>query len=208
MELKRYKEVFTAGILKENPVFVLLLGLCPTLGVTGSAINGFSMGVAVIAVLACSNGLVSLFKKFIPSQVRIPAYIIIIASLVTMVDMVMNAYTPDLYKVLGLFIPLIVVNCIVLGRAESFAAKNGVIESILDGIGSGIGFTLALTFLGSVREILGNGSVFGISLVPANFAPALIFVLAPGGFITIGLILAGINIIKNRKPKKKGAASK
>lgn len=208
MELKRYKEVFTAGILKENPVFVLLLGLCPTLGVTGSAINGFSMGVAVIAVLACSNGLVSLFKKFIPSQVRIPAYIIIIASLVTMVDMVMNAYTPDLYKVLGLFIPLIVVNCIVLGRAESFAAKNGVIESILDGIGSGIGFTLALTFLGAVREILGNGSVFGISLVPANFAPALIFVLAPGGFITIGLILAGINIIKNRKPKKKGAASK
>lgn len=203
--MKKYGQVLTAGILKENPVFVLLLGLCPTLGVTGSAINGFSMGLAVIAVLACSNGLVSLFKKFIPSQVRIPAYIIIIASLVTVVDMVMNAYTPDLYKVLGLFIPLIVVNCIVLGRAESFAAKNGVIESILDGIGSGIGFTLALTFLGAVREILGNGSVFGISLVPENFQPALIFVLAPGGFITIGIILACINIIKNRKPKKKEA---
>lgn len=203
--MKRYGQILTAGILKENPVFVLLLGLCPTLGVTGSAINGFSMGLAVIAVLACSNGLVSLFKKFIPSQVRIPAYIIIIASLVTVVDMVMNAYTPDLYKVLGLFIPLIVVNCIVLGRAESFAAKNGVIESILDGIGSGMGFTLALTFLGAVREILGNGSVFGISLVPENFQPALIFVLAPGGFMTIGIILACINIIKNRKPKKKEA---
>lgn len=203
--MKKYGQVLTAGILKENPVFVLLLGLCPTLGVTGSAINGLSMGLAVIAVLTCSNFLVSLFKRFIPSQVRIPAYIIIIASLVTVVDMVMNAYTPDLYKVLGLFIPLIVVNCIVLGRAESFAAKNGVIESILDGIGSGIGFTLALTFLGAVREILGNGSVFGISLVPENFQPALIFVLAPGGFITIGIILACLNIIKNKKPKKKGA---
>ncbi|MBQ3437988.1 MAG: electron transport complex subunit E [Fusobacterium sp.] len=203
--MKKYGQILTAGILKENPVFVLLLGLCPTLGVTGSAINGFSMGMAVIAVLACSNGLVSLFKKLIPSQVRIPAYIIIIASLVTVVDMVMNAYTPDLYKVLGLFIPLIVVNCIVLGRAESFASKNGVVESILDGIGSGMGFTLALTFLGAVREILGNGSVFGISLVPENFQPALIFVLAPGGFITIGIILACINIYKSRKPKKKEA---
>ena len=203
--MKKYGQILTAGILKENPVFVLLLGLCPTLGVTGSAINGFSMGMAVIAVLACSNGLVSLFKKLIPSQVRIPAYIIIIASLVTVVDMVMNAYTPDLYKVLGLFIPLIVVNCIVLGRAESFASKNGVVESILDGIGSGMGFTLALTFLGAVREILGKGSVFGISLVPENFQPALIFVLAPGGFITIGIILACINIYKSRKPKKKEA---
>ncbi|MCI5724419.1 MAG: electron transport complex subunit E [Fusobacterium gastrosuis] len=203
--MKKYFNVLTAGILKENPVFVLMLGLCPTLGVTGSAINGFSMGMAVIAVLACSNGLISLFKKLIPSQVRIPAYIIIIATLVTVVDMVMNAFTPDLYKVLGLFIPLIVVNCIVLGRAESFAAKNGVFESILDGIGSGLGFTLALTFLGAIREILGNGSVFGISLVPEGFQPALIFVLAPGGFITIGIIMACINIYKSKKPKKKEA---
>lgn len=203
--MKKYGQVLTAGILKENPVFVLMLGLCPTLGVTGSAINGFSMGIAVIAVLACSNGLISLFKNVIPSQVRIPAYIIIIASLVTVVDMVMNAFTPDLYKVLGLFIPLIVVNCIVLGRAESFAAKNGVIESILDGIGSGMGFTLSLTFLGAIREILGNGSVFGVSLVPENFQPALIFILAPGGFITIGTIMACINIYKSRKPKKKEA---
>lgn len=201
--MKKYFNVLTTGILKENPVFVLMLGLCPTLGVTGSAINGFSMGMAVIAVLACSNGLISLFKNLIPSQVRIPAYIIIIATLVTVVDMVMNAFTPDLYKVLGLFIPLIVVNCIVLGRAESFAAKNGVFESILDGIGSGLGFTLSLTFLGSVREILGNGSVFGLSLVPEGFQPALIFVLAPGGFITIGIIMACINIYKSKKPKKK-----
>lgn len=198
-------ETLTTGIFKENPVFVLMLGLCPTLGVTGSAINGFSMGMAVIAVLACSNGLISLFKKFIPDQVRIPAFIMIIASLVTVVDMVMNAYTPDLYKVLGLFIPLIVVNCIVLGRAESFASKNGVVDSILDGIGSGLGFTVALTFLGAVREILGNGSIFGVSLVPASFTPALIFVLAPGGFITIGTIMACINVYKEKNSKKKGA---
>jgi len=193
--------ILTAGIFKENPVFVLMLGLCPTLGVTSSAINGFSMGLAVIAVLACSNGLISLF-------IRIPAFIMIIATLVTVVDMVMNAYTPDLYKVLGLFIPLIVVNCIVLGRAESFASKNGVIDSILDGIGSGIGFTLSLTFLGSIREILGNGSIFGISLVPANFTPALIFILAPGGFITIGMIMACINIKKERDAKKKKVTKK
>ena len=201
-------EVLTSGIFKENPIFVLMLGLCPTLGVTSSAINGFSMGLAVIAVLACSNGLTSLFKKFIPDEVRIPAFIMIIASLVTVVDMVMNAYTPDLYKVLGIFIPLIVVNCIVLGRAESFASKNGVIDSILDGIGSGIGFTLSLTFLGSIREILGNGSIFGIPLVPANFSPALIFILAPGGFITIGIIMGCINIKKERDAKKKKVAKK
>ena len=164
--------------------------------------------IEVLAVLACSNGLISLFKKFIPDEVRIPAFIMIIATLVTVVDMVMNAYTHDLYKVLGLFIPLIVVNCIVLGRAERFASKNGVIDSILDGIGSGIGFTLSLTFLGSVREILGNGSVFGISLVPANFTPALIFILAPGGFITIGIIMACINMKKERDAKKKKVTKK
>ena len=200
--------ILTAGIFKENPVFVLMLGLCPTLGVTNSALNGFSMGLAVIAVLACSNGLISTFKKFIPDQVRIPAFIMIIASLVTVVDMVMHAYTPDLYSVLGIFIPLIVVNCIVLGRAESFASKNGVFDSILDGIGSGIGFKLSLTFLGSIREILGNGSIFGVSLVPENFSPALIFVLAPGGFITIGMIMACINIKKERDAKKKKVAKK
>lgn len=202
---KNYMKILTSGIFKENPVFVLLLGLCPTLGVTGSAINGFAMGVAVIAVLTCSNVLISLFRKFIPDNVRIPAFIMIIASLVTIVDMVMHAYTPDLYKVLGLFIPLIVVNCIVLGRAESFASKNGVFDSMLDGIGSGIGFTVALTFLGSIREILGNGSIFGLRLMPAAVEPALIFILAPGGFLTIGFILAGINVYKTR-PKKEGGS--
>ena len=154
-----YGKIIISGIFKENPIFVLFLGLCPTLGVTSSAMNGLSMGLAVIAVLACSNLLISAFKSVIPSQVRIPAYIMIIASLVTIVQMVMEAYTPDLYKVLGLFIPLIVVNCIVLGRAESFASKNGVFASFLDGIGSGLGFTLSLTVLGMIREVLGNGTV-------------------------------------------------
>ena len=200
--------VLTAGIFKENPVFVLMLGLCPTLGVTSSAINGFSMGIAVIFVLAFSNVLVSTFRKWIPDNVRIPAFIMIIASLVTIVDMVMHAYTPDLYKVLGLFIPLIVVNCIVLGRAESFASKNGVVASLFDGIGSGIGFTLALTFLGGIREILGNGSIFNLRIMPESIEPALIFILAPGGFLTIGFILAGINVYKARKPKKKEGAKK
>ena len=196
--------VLTAGIFKENPVFVLMLGLCPTLGVTSSAINGFSMGLAVIAVLACSNGLISLFKKFIPDEVRIPAFIMIIASLVTVVDMIMNAYTPDLYKVLGLFIPLIVVNCLILARAESFASKNTPIKSAVDGIGMGLGFTLALTALGIVREILGNGtlfgmSLFGMSLFGASYQPARLFILPPGAFLSLGFLLAGFNKLRNKK---------
>lgn len=196
-------KILLEGIFTGNPVFILLLGLCPTLGTTSSAINGFSMGVAVIAVLACSNVLISMFKKQIPDQVRIPAFIMIIASLVTIVDMVMNAYTPELYKVLGLFIPLIVVNCIVLGRAESFASKNSVFDSLIDGIGTGIGFTVALTILGAIREALGNGSIFGYSFLPEGVSPALIFILAPGGFMTIGLILAVINVIKAKRGEKK-----
>lgn len=196
-------KILLEGIFTGNPVFVLLLGLCPTLGTTTSAINGFSMGVAVIAVLACSNVLISMFKKQIPDQVRIPAFIMIIASLVTIVDMVMNAYTPELYKVLGLFIPLIVVNCIVLGRAESFASKNSVFDSLIDGIGTGIGFTVALTLLGAIREALGNGSIFGISFIPAGVSPALIFILAPGGFMTIGVVLAIINVIKAKRGETK-----
>lgn len=197
-----YWKILTTGIFKENPVFMLLLGLCPTLGVTSSAINGFSMGVAVIFVLACSNLLISMFKKMIPSQVRIPAYIMIIASLVTIVDMVMNAYTPELYKVLGLFIPLIVVNCIVLGRAESFASKNGVFASLIDGIGSGLGFTLSLTVLGMVREVLGNGTFFGIRVTPVSYTPALIFILAPGAFITIAFIKAFLNYLEMKKSRE------
>ena len=196
---KSLKNILLDGIFKENPVFVLMLGLCPTLGVTSSAINGFAMGLAVIAVLSCSNLIISALKKYIPAQVRIPAFIMVIASLVTIVGMVMEAYTPNLYKVLGLFIPLIVVNCIVLGRAESFASKNGVFASFVDGIGSGLGFTVALTFLGVIREILGNGSLFGINIMPESYSPALIFILPPGAFITIGFILAALNYIKNKK---------
>lgn len=196
---KSNREILLNGIIKENPVFVLLLGLCPTLGVTSSSINGMAMGLATMSVIICSNMLISMVKSFIPDKVRIPAFIMIIASLVTIVEMVMKAYLPDLYKVLGLFIPLIVVNCIVLGRAESFASKNTVFKSILDGIGVGLGFTLALTLLGTIREILGNGSAFGISIMPASFTPALIFILAPGAFITIGCIIATQNYIKSKK---------
>ena len=198
MNNKSFK-VLTQGIVKENPVFVLLLGLCPTLGVTSSAINGMAMGLATMAVLICSNMIISAVKKLIPAKVRIPAYIMIVASLVTIVEMMMKAYMQDLYSVLGLFIPLIVVNCLVLGRAESFASKNGVFLSLLDAIGNGLGFTLSLTILGAIREALGNGSLFGISFIPETFNPPLLFVLAPGAFITIGAIIAGQNYMKMKK---------
>ncbi|GLI58341.1 electron transport complex subunit E [Propionigenium maris DSM 9537] len=201
MENKSLK-VLTQGIVKENPVFVLLLGLCPTLGVTSSAINGMAMGLATMAVLICSNMIISAVKNLIPAKVRIPAYIMVIASLVTIVEMMMNAYMQDLYAVLGLFIPLIVVNCLVLGRAESFASKNGIFMSLLDAIGNGLGFTLALTVLGAVREALGNGSFFGISFVPETFSPPLLFVLAPGAFITIGAIIGFQNYMKMKKIEK------
>lgn len=201
--VKSNKDILLNGIIKENPVFVLLLGLCPTLGVTTSSINGMAMGLATMAVIICSNFLISLMKNFIPDKVRIPAFIMVIATLVTIVEMIMKAYTPDLYKVLGLFIPLIVVNCIVLGRAESFASKNTVFKSILDGIGVGLGFTFALTLLGTIREILGNGTAFGITVTPQSFTPALIFVLAPGAFITIGCIIATQNYIKAKKSEVK-----
>lgn len=201
MENKSLK-VLTQGIVKENPVFVLLLGLCPTLGVTSSAINGMAMGLATMAVLIFSNIIISAVKSLIPSKVRIPAYIMVIATLVTIVGMVMEAFMPGLYTVLGLFIPLIVVNCLVLGRAESFASKNGIFLSLLDAIGNGLGFTLALTLLGAVREILGNGSFFGISFVPETFSPPLLFILAPGAFITIGVIIAVQNYINMKKEEK------
>ena len=187
------------SMIKENPVLVLLLGLCPTLGTSSSAINGMSMGLATTAVLIFSNILISVFKKVIPDKVRIPAFIMIIASLVTIVQMLMEAFTPDIYKVLGLYIPLIVVNCIVLGRAESFASKNSVIDSMFDGIGSGLGFTLALTVLGMIREVLGNGTIFNIVITPANWQPALIFILPPGGFLTIACVIAFQNYLKQKK---------
>ena len=180
------------GIIKENPIFVLLLGMCPTLGTTSSAINGLGMGLATTFVLLCSNMVVSSVKNLIPDQVRIPAYIVIIATFVTMVQMSMEAFVPALYESLGLFIPLIVVNCIVLGRAESFAAKNNIAMSALDGLGMGLGFTLALTLLGSVRELLGTGKLFNFTVFPEEFG-SLIFVLAPGAFIALGYLIAIVN---------------
>ena len=184
--------IITNGILKNNPIFVLVLGMCPTLGTTTSAINGMGMGVATMAVLIMSNLVISLIKNFIPSKVRIPAFIVVIASFVTIIQMLMQAYVPSLYASLGVFIPLIVVNCIILGRAEAFASKNGPLYSILDGVGIGVGFTLALTAVGSVREILGSGAIFGVSLGVADYMP-LVFVLAPGGFLTLGYLMVLFN---------------
>ena len=183
--------LITKGILKENPTFVLLLGMCPTLGTTTSAINGMSMGLATMAVLILSNVTISLIKSIIPDKVRIPAFIVVIASFVTVIQLLMQAYLPSLYATLGLFIPLIVVNCIILGRAEAFASKNSVADSALDGVGIGLGFTLSLTVIGLVREILGSGSAFGVKFVTEGMP--LIFVLAPGAFIVLGYLMVLFN---------------
>ncbi|MCM1163037.1 MAG: electron transport complex subunit E [Muribaculaceae bacterium] len=177
------------GIIAENPTFVLLLGMCPTLGTTSSAINGMSMGLATMGVLICSNVVISMIKNLVPAKVRIPAYIVVIATFVSILQLVMQAYVPALYATLGLFIPLIVVNCILLGRAEAFASRHGVFDSLLDGIGIGLGFTLALTILGACREFLGTGAIFGATIYPESFG-SLVFVLAPGAFITLGLLIA------------------
>ena len=186
---------FTKGFIKENPVFVLVLGMCPTLGVTSSAINGLGMGLATTFVLMMSNIVISLVKNVIPDKVRIPAFIVIIAAFVTVVQLLMQAFVPALYKSLGLFIPLIVVNCIVLGRAEAFASKNNVGSSAIDGLGIGLGFTFALVLLGSIREVLGSGKIFNIVLYSENFV-TLLFVLAPGAFIVLGYLIAIINRLK------------
>jgi electron transport complex protein RnfE len=191
------KENFLKGIIRENPVFVILLGLCPTLGVTSSAINGLGMGVATLFVLVMSNLVIALVKNLIPDKVRIPAFIVIIASFVTVVQLLMAAYTPALNEQLGIFIPLIVVNCIVLGRAEAFASRNTVFASILDGLGMGVGFTFALVLLGSIRELLGSLSIFGWKLAEAD--GMLVFVLAPGAFITLGFIIAIMTWMKRKK---------
>lgn len=188
-------KVLMNGIIKENPTFVLLLGMCPTLGTTSSAVNGMGMGLATAFVLICSNVVISAIKNLIPDMVRIPSYIVVIASFVTLLQMVMQAYVPGLYATLGLFIPLIVVNCIVLGRAEAFAAKNGPLASMFDGIGMGVGFTLALTLLGGIRELLGTGKVFGLTIFPEDYG-MLLFVLAPGAFIALGYLIAAVNRLK------------
>jgi electron transport complex protein RnfE len=189
-------KVFWNGLVKENPTFVLLLGMCPTLGTTSSALNGMSMGLATMAVLIFSNFIISLIKNFIPDMVRIPSYIVVIASLVTILQMVIKAYAPEIDQSLGLFIPLIVVNCIILGRAEAFAAKNDPISSVTDGVGMGLGFTMALTLLGATRELLGTGRIFSFGVFPEEFG-ALVFVLAPGAFIALGYLIAIVNRLKS-----------
>lgn len=199
----KLNQEFTKGIFKENPIFVLLLGMCPTLAVTTSVNNALGMGLSVIAVLTASNIAVSLLRKTIPDSVRIPSYIVIIAAFVTMIEMVMHAYFTDLYASLGIYLPLIVVNCIILGRAEAFASKNTIKDSILDALGMGTGFTLALLILASFREIFGAGSFMGLSLFGPNFEPALVFILPPGAFLTLGLILGAINFYKIKKKERK-----
>lgn len=189
--------ILTRGIIKDNPTFVLLLGMCPTLGTTTSAINGMGMGFATLFVLVLSNIVISLVKNVIPGKVRIPAFIIIIASFVTVVQLCMEAYVPALYATLGVFIPLIVVNCIILGRAEAFASKNNVVDSALDGLGMGLGFTLSLTALGAVREMLGSGAIFGQKFIAGD--GILIFVLAPGAFIALGYLLVLFNKLTKKE---------
>lgn len=190
------------GIIKENPTLVLMLGMCPTLAVTTSAINGLGMGLTTMVVLAMSNAIISLLRNIIPDKVRIPAFIVIIASFVTVVQMVLQAYLPALNDALGLYIPLIVVNCIILGRAESYASKNPVIPSFFDGVGMGLGFSLALTCIGAIREILGAGEVFGIHIMPASYVPFSIFVMAPGAFFVLACLTALQNKIKTSGEKK------
>ena len=204
--MKALLERLYNGIIKENPTFVLMLGMCPTLAVTSSALNGLGMGVATMAVLIMSNLLISLLRKVIPNGVRVPVYIIIISSFVTIVEMLMHAYVTPLYNSLGIFIPLIVVNCIILGRAESYASKNNVLLSIFDGIGVGLGFTVGLTAIGIVRELLGSGCVFGIRVLPESYEPISIFILAPGAFFVLSILCAVMN--KLTKGKKKEAKTK
>ena len=190
-------KVFLNGLIKENPTFVLLLGMCPTLGTTSSALNGMSMGLATTFVLICSNIVIALLKNLIPDKVRIPAYIVVIASFVTLLQMLMQAYLPSLYASLGLFIPLIVVNCIILARAEAFASKNPPLPSVVDGVGMGLGFTFALVLISVVRELLGAGTVFGLQVLPVSYPPMVIFVLPAGAFLTLGFIIAAVQKIRN-----------
>lgn len=188
-------QIIYNGLVKENPTFVLMLGMCPTLGTTGSAMTGMSMGLATMGVLICSNMAISAIRRFVPASVRIPAYIVVIATFVTLLQMFMQAYLPALNNLLGIFIPLIVVNCILLGRAEAFASKHSVADSMMDGIGIGLGFTLALTWLGALREISGTGAIFGAHIFPEDYG-ALVMVLAPGAFIMLGLLVALFNRIR------------
>jgi electron transport complex protein RnfE len=190
---------FVNGILAENPTFRLVLGTCPTIAVTTSAINGVGMGLAAAFVLIGSNVVISMLRNFIPNKVRIPAFVVVICTFVTMIELFMHAFLPSLYNALGIFLPLIVVNCIIIARAEAYASKNPVLASAVDGLGMGLGFTLAMLLIGSVRELLGNGSIFGFNLLGTSFEPALLFILAPGGFLIYGLLLGIINGLGNRR---------
>lgn len=189
--------VLINGVIRENPILVLLLGMCPTLATTSSALNGMSMGLATMFVLICSNTVISLIKNMIPDMVRIPAFIVIIAAFVTIIEMLMNAYVPALADSLGIFLPLIVVNCTVLGRAEAFASRNSVVSSIFDGFGMGLGFTIALTILGALRELMGTGKIFSLNVFPEEFG-SLLFVLAPGAFIVLGYLIAVFNKLQSK----------
>lgn len=197
--MNKYVERLYNGIIKENPTFVLMLGMCPTLAVTSSGINGIGMGLSTTVVLICSNLLISLFRKVIPNGVRMPAYIVIVASLVTVVQFLMQAYLPSLSAALGVYIPLIVVNCIILGRAESYASKNGPVLSIFDGLGMGLGFTIGLTLIGLIRELLGAGTLFDQQILSLSwFTPITIFIMAPGAFLVLAFLVAGMNIIRKK----------
>ena len=199
------KKIFFNGIITENPTFRLVLGMCPTLAVTTSVLNGLGMGLATAFVLVCSNLVISLLRNFIPSKVRIPAFIVVIASFVTIVQLVLNAFLPDLASSLGLFIPLIVVNCIIFARAEAFASKNGPLASMTDGLGMGLGFTVSLTLISAVRELIGSGTLLGFPVLGANYPGVLLFVLAPGGFITLGLVMVAFNTVMGRIDKRRRA---
>ncbi len=204
-EKKNLGAIVKNGIITENPTFRLVLGTCPTLATTTSAINGLGMGVAAAFVLVCSNVAISLLRKFIPDKVRIPAFIVIICTFVTIVQLLMQAFIPQLYDALGIFIPLIVVNCIILARAEAFASKNPPLASAADGLGMGLGFTLALTLMGSIRELIGNGSIFGFNVLGKSYEPMLLIVLASGGFLTFGLLLGLFNLIVKKIEHKRMA---
>lgn len=202
--MRKCMERLINGLVKENPTFVLMLGMCPTLAVTTSAINGIGMGLATTVVLVLSNIMISVLRKVIPDGVRIPAFIVVIASFVTIVELLLKAYIPSLYAALGLYIPLIVVNCIILGRAESYASKNGVVYSAFDGLGMGLGFTFGLTCIGTVRELIGAGSLFDIMIMPESYEPVTIFILAPGAFLVLAFLVAIMNRIKLAKGKDTG----
>ena len=208
MEQKQsLKSIFFNGVITENPTFRLVLGTCPTMAVTTSATNGVGMGAAATFVLIGSNIVISMLRNFIPDKIRIPSFIIVICTFVTMVQMFMNAFLPSLYQSLGIFLPLIVVNCIILARAEAFASKNAVLHSAMDGIGMGVGFTLALTIIGSIREVIGNGTIFGTQVFGAGYQPMLLLILPAGGFIVFGLLLALFNVVGAKIDQRKEAKS-